>query len=392
MIVGRANLACGISLLTYCCLLLGEPAPCPAVVVGGSHSDCSSISRRVGDFSAYPLSSSVRLAIRADAIDAYGLARKDLSGSEYKDNASRHEVIHLASASSASQCNLIVRAPSANQTISGTFQLAVNPGCQLPNGWFIRFYFDQNGHNVTYSQFPTDATTQSFDTTQLANGSYQSGVIIWDTTGLNVESRANGPDFNILNGRPTPTPTSTPGLISFIGRNQSSMNASGATVTVEVPPGTRPGDFIYVVATSYNSSVAVPTGWNSIGAVTSSASDTSVAMWKSYASGDGSFYTFGPANWPKVILRVYRGAHSIDKFGSASSNSAVSSLSLPALPATSSAGELYVGEWFADGGPPIHGPADLGNGTSDTTQWDSFDGDKALGPAGNSVPPEQGSQ
>jgi hypothetical protein len=170
------------------------------------------------------------------------------------------------------------------------------------------------------------------------------------------------------------------------------MDAPGASLTIPVPPETHAGDFVYVVATSYNSAIPVPPGWNSIGAVTNSSSDTSVAMWKYYSSSDGNSYMFGPANWPKVILRVYRGAHAVDKFGSASSQSPVSSLTLPALPATSSDGEVYVGEWFSDGGPLITGPSDLGNGTSDGTQWDSFDGDKPLGPPGSPVASEQAIQ
>ena len=110
----------------------------------------------------------------------------------------------------AGPCNPTVTAPTANETISGTFQLAVNPSCQLQSGWFIRFYFDQSGHNVTYSQFPGGATTNDFNTTELPDGSYQSGVIVWDATGLIIEGRDTGPSFTILNGGPTPTPTATP--------------------------------------------------------------------------------------------------------------------------------------------------------------------------------------
>ena len=109
--------------------------------------------------------------------------------------------IWLAAVPVANACSPTAIAPTNGQTISGIFALAVNPGFTLGKGWFIRFYFDQNGHKVTYAQFPIGATTDNFNTTTLPSGNYQSGIIVWDA-GLIIEGRGTGPSFTVSNTTP----------------------------------------------------------------------------------------------------------------------------------------------------------------------------------------------
>ena len=106
--------------------------------------------------------------------------------------------IWLAAVPVANACSPTAIAPTNGQTISGTFELAVDPGCRLGEGWFIRFYF-KNGQNVTYAQF--GATTDNFDTTTLPSGNYQSGIIVWDA-GWIIEGRGTGPSFTVSNTTP----------------------------------------------------------------------------------------------------------------------------------------------------------------------------------------------
>lgn len=189
------------------------------------------------------------------------------------------------------------------------------------------------------------------------------------------------------------------GGIAFIGRTQSNCdstghcNAQGLSVNVATPSGVTSGDFVRVAICSYNSIPSLPAGWNVIDSFSNSTQDHMIEAWKLYSPGDGTSYTFGSSNWPKAIVKVFRGAQSIDDHKTASAASSTS-LAIPALANTTAAGEVYDAEYCSDDGTTaITGPPDLtGNPISDQVQWASFDGHYTLGAAGSAVPAESAHQ
>jgi hypothetical protein len=109
-----------------------------------------------------------------------------------------------------------------------------------------------------------------------------------------------------------------------------------------------------------------------------------------WATGGPSSFSV-TANYPKLIMRDYRGAHSVDAWtvapGPAGANSSGASFTIPALAATASANEVYAGCFFDDQSITA-GPSDLADSTIDSVQWGSFDGDGLIAGKGT-VPPAQ---
>ena len=77
----------------------------------------------------------------------------------------------------------------------------------------------------------------------------------------------------------------------------------------------------------------------------------------------------------------------MDASATAGSSSASTRLTLPALAATTASGDEYVG-CFANDSQPITLPSDLAHVTTQSSQWQLGDGDKAIGGTG-SVPPAE---
>jgi hypothetical protein len=194
---------------------------------------------------------------------------------------------------------------------------------------------------------------------------------------------------------PTPIPTPTAALtpapsssITFIGRTEDSANSASTTVNASPPAGVQNGDFMLLCVASWNSVPAAPSGFTRLGtAVKNSNLDYLSAFYKFYAAGDGLPYVVGASSWPDAVLRAYRGVSAVDASAFAGSSSAATNLTLPALPATNASGDEYVG-CIANDTQPITLPSDLGHTTTQASQWQLGDGDKALGGAGT-VPPAE---
>jgi hypothetical protein len=195
---------------------------------------------------------------------------------------------------------------------------------------------------------------------------------------------------------PTPTPSSTPtaaptatpnSSITFIGRTEDSANSANATVNVSPPAGIQSGDFMLLCVASWNSVPNAPSGFIRLGAaVENSSLDYMSAFYKFYSASDALPYIAGASNWPDAVLRAYRGVSGVDASASAGSGDATN-LTLPTLAAASASGDEYVG-CFANDSQPITLPSDLGHATTQASQWQLGDGDKAIGSAG-SVPPAE---
>jgi hypothetical protein len=181
--------------------------------------------------------------------------------------------------------------------------------------------------------------------------------------------------------------------IQFDGRTQNSANASGTSITATTPSGVRNGDYLVATVDSWNSTLPVPANWTTLTTTNNSVyangqGDHIALIYRIWHTGDPVSYSLGGGTlaYPKVVLRAYNGVNAIDAFacGPQQGKSANGpSFSLPTLPATKAADE-FVGYWASDTGT-ITGPSDLGDGTSDTVQWASFDGDKLI--AAGIVPP-----
>lgn len=180
---------------------------------------------------------------------------------------------------------------------------------------------------------------------------------------------------------PTPTPSPTPVLPSFIGRTQANVNSTSATATITTPSGIQSGDMMVIVASSYNAAPTGPAGWSALGTCNDTSSDY-IGAWTKTATGSGSFTVGG--NYPKAIMRVYRGPTSVD------SSACHGTSTIPALSATTAANDAYLG-FFINPNLPITPPSDLVDGTSDTTQWASWDGDKIITNSGATPPAETAS-
>jgi hypothetical protein len=175
-------------------------------------------------------------------------------------------------------------------------------------------------------------------------------------------------------------PPAAPTALDFVGRTQNSSgnpNSTSPSITISPPAGTQPGDLMLVFIASYNFMPTAQAGWNSAGSTTSANNDDGIVFWRVYQSGDPASFTFSNVNYPKVIMRVYRGVKAVDGVAFASSSATGTSFAVPALAATQAAGESYVA-FFANEGSSAVNPGDLIDGTSDPTQWGSFDGDKMI--------------
>jgi hypothetical protein len=139
---------------------------------------------------------------------------------------------------------------------------------------------------------------------------------------------------------------------------------------------------------SWNSVPAAPSGFTQLGsAVKNSSLDYMSVFYKFYAANDGLPYVVGASSWPDAVLRAYRGVSGVDASAAAGSGSAATSLTLPALPAASGSGDEYIG-CFANDTQSVILPSDLGHATSQASQWQLGDGDKAIGSVGT-VPPAE---
>lgn len=251
--------------------------------------------------------------------------------------------------------------------------------------------FPMNGDDHSYLTWLYDSScTQTAGTTALSTGS-----CAISTTGATAGNQYNlrlfaNDGFTKIATSMNFTVGST-GPISFVGRSQQNANTTGANVTVSLPSGTNAGDFVVAEIASYNSSPPIPAGWTLKDSFYNSTSDHLLVIYKLVASGETA-YTFGPSDYPKAVLVVSRGAQSIDA-GVTATAAGVTTLTIPALPNTATANEMYIGGFFSDlsGSTAVTGPSDLTN-TCNTTQWGSCDGYKTLGVSGSSVPAETATQ
>jgi hypothetical protein len=190
-----------------------------------------------------------------------------------------------------------------------------------------------------------------------------------------------------------PTSASAAG-ITFIGRTENSTSSANASVTVSAPAGIQPGDSFVVTVSGYQSYPSnTPSGLTWLGRVQDVRQygpDYLSAYEGVYSAGGPASFTFSGVNYPKAILRAYRGVQAVDEKAFSSTNASAKSLSLPALPGTSAANDRYVGFYTTDTQPPIC-PADLGDGTTDGGLWQNCDGDKVIPNQGTAPGPETAS-
>jgi hypothetical protein len=187
---------------------------------------------------------------------------------------------------------------------------------------------------------------------------------------------------------PTPAPTPVSG-IAFIGRTESHGGAN-ATVAVSPPANVQNGDFMLLTVASWNSLPSTPNGFSALGTPgVNSVSEYMSVFYKFYSGSDGLPYVVGSSNYPDVVLRAYRGVSGVDAWASAGSSSPATSLTLPALPATMGNGDEYLAYFATD--QPISLPPDLGDATTQASQWQLGDGDKSIANAGT-VPPAEGAR
>jgi hypothetical protein len=183
------------------------------------------------------------------------------------------------------------------------------------------------------------------------------------------------------------------GTISFIGRTQANTNTGSTSVTISTPSGIANGELMLVAVTNYGSTPATPSGWTKLASTSNSVNDNVAVFYQTWTTGSPTSYTFGSGNlgWPKAVMRVYSGTSlGIDASSAAPATSGTNtngtSFALPALSATATANEEYVGFYACDTCSTITGPSGLGDGTSNTTQWSSYDGDLLYASSGSSVP------
>jgi hypothetical protein len=180
-----------------------------------------------------------------------------------------------------------------------------------------------------------------------------------------------------------PTAASPGTVISFVGRTQSTSDYENSDVRLELPSNVQDGDLLLVVIETWNSTPQPPEGWSSLGSTYNSSLEHVFGYSMAWHTGDPSAFSFGPANYPKGIMRVYRGAESVDASTAApvtaGADTCATSFPLPALRATSAPNDLYVGFYANDDYvSAISGPPILLNRTVDQTQWASFDGDVTI--------------
>lgn len=182
--------------------------------------------------------------------------------------------------------------------------------------------------------------------------------------------------------------------IYYVGRQQRSANSANASVTFNIPSRIQNGDMMLIFVAAWNSPISAPNAgsWTTLGSCQNSANEYVAAFAGIWTAGSPTSYTFNGLNYPKAIMRVYRGASGVDASVcapvTAGTDTNGSSLTVPALPATTAPNDEYVGEFFNDGIPIVNPPADLSHGVTNSTQWASFDGDKVI-PSQGSIPPAE---
>ena len=182
--------------------------------------------------------------------------------------------------------------------------------------------------------------------------------------------------------------------ITFVGRSQQNKSSqANTTITLNTPSGIVDGDLMLVFVVDYSSNPVTPTNWTSLPAGTTSIPYNIFAYYKFWHAGDPTSYTFGIVNYPKAVMRVYRGVSSIDAVSPAPSiyggYTNGTSFSLPALSPTALASEFYVAFYADDySTDAISGPGDLTHTNADQSGWSTFDGDKLIANAGTTPPPE----
>ena len=181
---------------------------------------------------------------------------------------------------------------------------------------------------------------------------------------------------------PTPTVVASPATgITFVGRSESSANSANSSVTVAAPAGLQPGDFFVITVSGYQSYPSnTPSGLTALGLVQDVRQygpDYLAAFAGVYATGGPTAFQFNGLNYPKAVLRAYRGVSRVDAEAFASTSGPGTHLSLPPLPATTGPGDWYVGFYTTDTQRPVC-PSDLANGNTDGIQWQTCDGDKVI--------------
>jgi hypothetical protein len=177
------------------------------------------------------------------------------------------------------------------------------------------------------------------------------------------------------------------GPISFVGRTENNTNSANTSVTVSAPAGIQPGDIFVVTVNGWQSYPSnTPSGLAYLGSVQDVRQygpDYLMAFEGIYTSGGPSAFQFNHVNYPKAVLRAYRGVQGVDATAFSSTSGPGTHLSLPALPPTAGPGDWYVGFYTTDTQPPTC-PSDLGDGNTDGVQWQTCDGDKVIPNQGTS--------
>jgi hypothetical protein len=212
---------------------------------------------------------------------------------------------------------------------------------------------------------------------------------------------------------PTPVPTPTPAPVSssspsasptasaaptpvapitYIGRTEapsSVASSAPSTATVDLANitangGVENGDFLVFCVAAWSSAAACPSGTNQIGTTHNSSNDYISLCTAQWATGGPASFSV-TANYPKLIMRDYRGANSADAWtvapATTGANTSGTSFSVPALAPTAAANEVYLGCFFDDQAVTA-GSANLTDGVVDEVQWGSFDGDKLISAQG----------
>ena len=111
---------------------------------------------------------------------------------------------------------------------------------------------------------------------------------------------------------PTPTVVASPATgITFVGRSESSANSANSSVTVAAPASLQPGDFFVITVSGYQSYPSnTPSGLTALGLVQDVRQygpDYLAAFEGVYATGGPTAFQFNGLNYPKAVLRAYRG-------------------------------------------------------------------------------------
>jgi hypothetical protein len=133
-----------------------------------------------------------------------------------------------------------------------------------------------------------------------------------------------------------------------------------------------------LTVTSFNAAPSGPSGWQSLGTCSNPSPDY-ISAWAARATGSASYSVSG--NYPKAIMRVYHGPVNVDA-AACSGN-----LTIPALAPTTASNDFYIA-FFVNDASSVTPPGDLGHGTQDPTQWQSWDGDKVIASSGTTPGPE----